>query len=52
MEILQIDLKWFLEQGGGFDCYYYDCVKQLLQVRIEVKGLARVWIERHEIHKE
>ena len=40
MKILQIGLEWFPEQGGGLDRYFYDCINQLPNVGLEVRGLV------------
>lgn len=40
MKIIQIGLEWFPEQGGGLDRYYYDCIRYLPLIEVELNGLV------------
>lgn len=40
MKTLQIGLNWFPEQPGGLDRVYYDYVRYLPQVGVEIRGLV------------
>ncbi len=40
MKIIQIGLEWFPEQGGGLDRYYYDCVRYLPSVGVDLRGMV------------
>ena len=40
LKTLQIGLEWFPEKGGGLDRIYYDCIRYLPQVGVEVHGLV------------
>lgn len=40
MKILQIGKGWFLEEPGGLNRYYYDCMKYLPKAGIQISGLV------------
>ena len=40
MKTLQIGMGWFPEQAGGLNRFYYDSVRYLPQVGVEIRGLV------------